>query len=180
MAPATKRCRHCGEEKPREEFSPAPAMKDELKSWCGECLQQNNRDWKESRSYFGPSEPLPEERVTCLECGKYGRSLGIHVRVHGGMTIAEYREKYPGAPTVGAAVSELLSLRAKETGLGSPTVSPTTRRKRMCGSARHAMRGANVGVVHNGKRLTRICLACKREKDRERMRIRRRQKQEAA
>lgn len=56
-----------------------------------------------------------EDYVICLECkGKYKALYPQHLKKCSGITFDEYKEKYPGAPTVSKSVSRQRSKQAKE------------------------------------------------------------------
>lgn len=50
-----------------------------------------------------------EERVACRICGRRLRSLSVHLGAAHGTTVLEYHERFPGAPTIGAASHALFS-----------------------------------------------------------------------
>lgn len=51
--------------------------------------------------------------VTCRICGERMAFInGTHLRTHGGMTGADYKDMFPGAPLIAEGVSELLSENA--------------------------------------------------------------------
>jgi hypothetical protein len=52
--PVTKRCRHCGAWKVREDFRPNKAVSDGLSSWCKDCHNAASRASKAKRKAEDP------------------------------------------------------------------------------------------------------------------------------
>lgn len=45
MAPG-KRCKHCQQHKPFDQYSSHPDTVDRLQVWCKDCVRQAVRDWR--------------------------------------------------------------------------------------------------------------------------------------
>jgi hypothetical protein len=67
-----KRCRHCGETMPREDFSPDRRHRDGLHSWCRACVAESKRRWRaENReSYNAARRIAPYPPRICATCGQ--------------------------------------------------------------------------------------------------------------
>jgi MoxR-like ATPase len=50
------------------------------------------------------SSTVTDTRPVCRECGHQSHSLGAHIKEAHGLSLAEYLEKHPGAPTVSASL----------------------------------------------------------------------------
>jgi hypothetical protein len=49
----SKRCRHCGQTKDRDEFPPSKMVSDGLSSWCRVCHRAGTQAWREREHASG-------------------------------------------------------------------------------------------------------------------------------
>ena len=86
----------------------------------------NDSDNTNPNTQPNTSISVPENKVMCLKCGALlGRLSYTHLKMHG-MTVAEYREEFPGAPFMNEKERKGISDRPgmSEEARKAPMISP--------------------------------------------------------
>lgn len=93
-----KVCARCRKGKRRSAFTANSKCLDGLQSWCRKCMS----DYSRERRRRDPAIRLSGEGVVCAVrgCGVRRDLLARHLRADHGLSVAEYRLRYPGAPTI--------------------------------------------------------------------------------
>jgi len=90
---STKRCPRCRKRKPLDDFHRSRRTRDGRQAYCKQCRAERSPT-RTSRN------PLPSDPVACRVCQRpFWIITGKHLRLHG-MTLADYRQRFPDAPTI--------------------------------------------------------------------------------
>ena len=65
-----------------------------------------------------------EDKVICCECGSAFHQLSVHISGRHKMNVAQYQQKWPGAPTISAWASKNVSDGQKKPREAEPTAEP--------------------------------------------------------
>lgn len=111
--------------------------------------------------------PRPDDAVTCHLCGRRYIYLGTHLRRRHGISAAEYKLQFPGAPTTSPSYVEYASSQTRERlhGIdekkGGPAAHVT------CAKG-HKLNGANLGWRPGGRKRCKRCARIEARKRRKR------------
>lgn len=96
-----------------------------------------------------------KDGVACLTCGVVRASLRQHLKFAHGMTVKEYRKRFPGAETASPSLRKAARATHEDRVIDDNNW-PTIKRSSTCAKG-HAMRGKNIYRSKDGGRHCRRC-----------------------